>query len=250
MGKLRCVLVDDEQDAIDALTLQLNHLESEVEIVGAFNDISTAYRGINSLQPDLVFLDIELGAETSFELIELFKDINFKIIFVTGHNAFAIKAIKFSALDYLLKPVRSVELIEALTKAKKSILNSESYDLLKDQIRDKKLAAKIAINTGDEVVLLNIDQIIRCEADKNYTWVFTENKKYLISKPLKEYDFLLSDHGFYRSHKSHLVNLDKIQSFTQKDGGFIVMKDNSEIPIAQRKKAEFMEMMNRLFKYK
>ncbi|MCI5054528.1 MAG: LytTR family DNA-binding domain-containing protein [Flavobacteriales bacterium] len=250
MNRLKCVLVDDEPDAIETLSIQLSHVDKDIEIIGTFNDISSAFKGISELQPDLVFLDIELGSETSFELIELFDEINFKIIFVTGHNAFAIKAIKFSALDYLLKPVRSVELIEAISKAKKTIFNKESYDLLKDQIRQQKLSPKIAINTGDEVVLLNIKDILRCEADKNYTWIYTNTKKYLISKPLKEYDFLLNEHGFYRSHKSHLISLDQITSFTHKDGGYIVMKDDSEVPIAQRKKADFLEMMNRLFKYK
>lgn len=243
LSKIKTILVDDEQVALDSLTHELTLNCPEVEIVGVAKTIEEAYQKINKHQPSLVFLDIDLGERSSFELLDLFNEISFQIIFVTGHNDFAIKAIKYSALDYILKPATGIDLIASVQRVKRNINKSESFNLLKEQIKEQKISNKIALQIGDKIVLINVSSILYCESDGNFTKVFLENEKLYISRNMKELEFLLQSQGFFRIHRSFLINLDQIQSYNQSEGGYIVMNNGKDIPISKRKKESFLKML-------
>lgn len=249
MKNLSAIIVDDEEDAIVSLQLLLKNYCPEVTILDTCTDILSAYKKTQELKPDILFLDIDLGNKTSFELLNLFDSIFFKIIFVTAHNDFAITAIKYSALDYILKPIDSLELIKAVNKAKENIKLNENYDLLKDFIHKKKVSGRIALSTGYNTQIVTINTISHCEADKSFTKVYLiDGTKLFISKSISDIEELLSAANFYRIHKSFIVNIDHIIAYTLRDGGAVTMKDNQEIPVSFRKKQEFFEYLNTLLK--
>lgn len=248
-NNISAIIVDDEKDAIETLSLLIKNYCPEVNILTSCNDVLSAYTKINELKPDLVFLDIDLGKKNSFELLNLFENIFFKIIFITGHNDFAIKAIKYSALDYLLKPVDTEEFIKAINKAKENLSLTENYGLLKSIYKNNQLSDKMILNSGSKHYIVNIADIMYCEAEKNYTTVYTTTgQKVLVSKPIIYFEEILNETVFFRVHKSYILNINHISSYSLKDGGSVFMKNNQEIPISFRKKQEFFDYLFSLFK--
>lgn len=248
MQNITAILVDDEQSAMQTLEHELHLNCPEINVLDRAFTVQEAHQKIKQHHPQLVFLDIDLGKHTSFELLEALSPIQFKVIFVTGHNEFAIKAIKFSALDYLLKPVSGLDLIKAVERVKQTMTTELNYNLLKQQINEQKIAQKIALNLGDKMLLVNTSDIVYLESDGNFTWVHMLNdSKHYASRSLKEFDQLLNTQGFFRTHKSFLINITHIQSYTQKDAYEIVMSNQKKVPLAQRKKTPFLDMMNSLF---
>lgn len=241
--EIRAIIVDDEDDAINTLVRELNDYCPEIEIVGKANTIKEAYTQIKKKQPQLLFLDIDLGEKTSFELLDLFQEINFQIIFVTGHNEFAIKAIKYSALDYILKPVSGAELVPAIQKVTKVKRGEISFGLLKQQIEEQKIANKIALQIGSNIQLQDVEDILYCKSEGNFTSVVTSTLNMLVSRSLKELDFLLAQHQFYRVHRSFLININHIKTYVATDGGYILMQDKKPIPISKRKKEDFLQLL-------
>lgn len=251
MDSIRIIIVDDEQRIRISLTniLQLHY--PEAKIIAEAENIQNAFEVIKSLNPDVVLLDIQMPDGTGFDLLKKLTPFTFKVIFITAFNEFAVQAFKFSALDYLLKPVIPDELVMALKKAKEQINTENIQEKLKVFMSNMngltREAKKIVLNTQDSMHIINITDIVRCEADRNYTLFILANKKnILVSGSLKEYDEMLSPYGFFRSHHSHLINISFIDRFDKKDGGRLIMKDGSEALVSSRKKDELVDALNRI----
>ena len=244
---IKIIIVEDEKPIIETISEIIQNHCIDVELIGVAQNISSAKKLIQKTKPDLVLLDINLTDGTSFELLEQLEDIDFKIIFITAFEEYAIKAIKLSAIDYLVKPLDPVELINAIEKAKAIASQNNNELKLKallsniSNIADKP--KKIVLKTAESVYLIDVKDIIRCEYDGAYTRFYTnDGKKILISKVLKDYEELLQECGFMRIHKSHIINLNFIDRFEKADGGYLILKDQSSIPVSVRKK-------DRLFKH-
>lgn len=241
---LKVLLIDDEERATDALRLMIEKMIPEIKQVFVCNDPRKAAEMIHVCQPGLVFLDIQMPHLNGFELLEKLPNKNFKIIFTTAYNEYAIQAIRFSAFDYLLKPIDSDELQASVHRFLESQENyKQQLDLLRNIMHNIQAPSadefRLALPTKDGVHFLMPNEIIRCEAVGNYTKFFTDkNRTYLISRTLGEYATLLTPHNFIRTHKSHLVNK-KFISFIDHDG-FAVLKDNSRVEVSRRRKEEVM----------
>ena len=244
---LKVLLIDDEQRATDALRLMIIKTIPEIEEVMVCNDSRQAAEKIHSFQPGLVFLDIQMPHLNGFEVLEKIPNKNFKIIFTTAYNEYAIQAIRYSAFDYLLKPVDMEELQASVYRFLQGNEDyRQQYDLLKNIMHNIHAPTpeefRLALPTKEGVHFLLPHEIVRCEALGNYTKFFVNNNKsYLISKTLGEYDTLLTPQNFIRTHKSHLVNK-KYISFIDHDG-FIVLKDNTKVEVSRRRKEEVMESL-------
>ena len=241
---LKVLLIDDEERATDALRLMIEKTVPEIQQVMVCNDSRKAADMIHNYQPGLVFLDIQMPHLNGFEVLEKMPNKNFKIIFTTAYNEYAIQAIRFSAFDYLLKPIDIEELQSAVHRFLESNEDyKQQYELLKNIMHNIQAPSpdefRLALPTKEGVHFLQPAEIIRCEAVGNYTKFFvTGNKTYIISKTLGEYDALLTPHNFIRTHKSHLVNK-KFISFIDHDG-FAILKDNSKVEVSRRRKEEVM----------
>lgn len=237
---MKAILVDDVENSRIALRSDLEDYCKEVSIVGEASGVVDGVKLIHKVKPDLVFLDIEMGDGNGFDLLEMFETIPFQTIFITGMDNYAIKAFKYSAVDYLLKPVDPADLEEAVKRAQEHIGHSHQsqYEVLKESVRSPvEKATKLALHSKEKVVIANISDILRCESDDNYTrFHLNDGRKLLISKTLKEYDGLLSEHGFLRVHQSHLVNPEYIKEYVKVDGGHLLMPDGKEVPIAHRRR--------------
>ena len=244
---LKVLLVDDEERATDALRLMIDKAIPEIGQVMVCNDSRKAADMIHAFQPGLVFLDIQMPHLNGFQLLEKMPNKNFKIIFTTAYNEYAIQAIRFSAFDYLLKPV---DIEELQASVHRFLQGNEDYrqqfELLKNIMHNIQAPSanefRLALPTKEGVHFLQPHEIIRCESLGNYTKFFmVSGRTYLISKTLGEYDALLASHNFIRTHKSHLVNR-KYISFIDHDG-FVVLKDNSKVEVSRRRKEEVMSAL-------
>ncbi len=242
---LRTCIVDDEKKGRDSLQNLLEQYCSNIEIVGQADSVESAFELINQQKPDLIFLDIEMPHGSGFELLKRFEKINFRTIFVTAHKHYAIKAIRFAALDYLLKPVDVDELIEAVNSIgeNNSPNNQSNYGGLLENLSSAK-PGKIAVPDKEGVVFIDPQDIIRCEADGAYTQIFTATDKYTATKNIKEYEQLLADFGFFRAHHSHLINLKQVKRFSKTEGYFALMSDGTSVEVSRRKKDQFLQLMN------
>lgn len=249
------VLIDDDGNLREGMKAMLQIYAPEIEITGEADSVKTGIELIETAKPDIVFLDILMNDGSGFDILERlnhkFGKISSHIIFITAHEKFAIKAFRFSALDFLLKPVDPDDLQSVLKKIKAVIHqnhDNKNIGLLLENIQKKPGGfKKIALSTSDGIHLFEIKDIIRCESEDNYTKFYIKNHKpVLISKTLKEYEELLKDQDFERIHQSHLINLNELRSYIKKDGGFVVMSDESQLPVSQRKKERLQEMISRL----
>jgi two-component system LytT family response regulator len=248
--KLRTIIIDDETDAVDFISSIVGEYCPGLEVIGKAYNVIDGVQKINEKKPDLVFLDVEMPNGTGFDLLANFPDKDFEVIFITAFNHYAIKAIKFSAVDYILKPINITEFIEAVNKVTQKRTNNknqgnDSFRMLMENLRTTH-PSRLAIPTSDGMEYLNPKDIIRIEADRSYSWFYIiGNRKILVSKHLKEFQDLLSDRYFFRSHNSHLINLKFVRKYIRKEGGYIEMTDGSEIPISRSKKDLFLVHMSR-----
>jgi two-component system LytT family response regulator len=252
---ITALLVDDDQHLRTGLKALLDRYTNDIVIVGEAESVKTGIAAIEKWQPQVIFLDIHLSDGTGFDILEQLAQkqgkIKAHIVFITAHEQYAVKAFRFSALDFLLKPVDFEELQNTMAKIKAATGKDNSFehiDLLLENIRKKVDNYKrIALSTSDGIHLFEVSDIIRCEAKANYTQFYIKNHKpVLISKTLKEYEELLSEHGFERVHQSHLINLAYLKSYIKNDGGYVIMADQSNIPIAQSKKEKLQELIRAL----
>ena len=245
--KIKAIIIDDEKDGRTVLSTLIKLYCPQVEIIGESSSGEQGLIMIEELNPALVFLDIDMPGMNGFSLLKKLKEINFEVIFVTAHHHYALKAIKHSALDYLLKPVDKTELIEAIGKFKiSSSVNERMAYLLENETKDLSELKQIILNVREGYVFSEINEIVRCEADGNYTTVFFKNgDKQVASKTLKEFENLLSEHNFWRIHKSHLINLKYLKKYIKGEGGGnVVMTDNSEIEVSRGNKDAFLNLFN------
>jgi two-component system LytT family response regulator len=247
---IKAVIIDDEINNQELISNLLKSYAENVQVVGLANSVESAYKAINEHQPDLIFLDIQMPDGTGFDLLKKFDKINFKIIFVTAHQEFAIEAFKYSALDYLLKPLSPTNLLAAVKKAEETMgsdeLNMKLKILLNNIAEPIKNKKKIVLKTMERIYSVDLDDIIRFESDGGYTKVYlTDGKRIMVSKTMKEFDDILLDAGFLRVHHSHLINMNHLFCF-EKTEGHVVMKDDSIVPVSNRKKDQLLELLNML----
>ncbi len=246
MNKIKAIIIDDELGARQTLKSIIEKFIPDINIVAEADSIETAVNVIESTDKDIVFLDIEMPFGNSFDILTQLKKIDFEIIFITAHNQYAIDAFKFSAIDYLLKPVKISELITAVNKFRKKrdsqhMMNNELIKTLLNNLNN--INKKLVLSTVNGFNIEKIENIIRCESDGNYTrFIMTDGRKIVVSKTLKEFDEILSNKGFFRVHQSYLVNLNHITRYNKGQGGEILMTDNILIPVARAKKETFLQI--------
>lgn len=245
----KAVIIDDLLKARDFLRRDLLSFCPEIEVIGEAEGVVSGLKVIKSLRPDIVFLDINMNDGSGFDILELLDEIHFKVIFTTASDAHAIRAFKFSAVDYLLKPIDVEDLTTAVRKAvgKGKIEGQKQVNLLRDSVSKPEAMEKIALHTSEKIHICELKDIIRCESSINYTtFYFADQHQVLVTKTLKFYDQLLSGSGFLRTHQSHLINLIHVKEFVKGDGGYILMNDSSSIPVSARKRAEVVQVISGL----
>lgn len=248
---LRAVVIDDIETIRKDNIAIIKSTCPGITIVGQAESVASGIKLIKQENPDLVFLDVEMQDGTGFDLLQKLKPIAFKVIFITGYEDFAIRAFRFSAIDYLLKPLDPSDLIEAVKKAEDS-LGREAFDVKLNNLfanleRPKNLQ-KLVLKTADRIYSVNIQDVVSCESDKNYTtFNFVNSPKLIVSTNLKEYETMLTPHNFFRTHKSHLINMAYFDHFIKAEGGNrIVMKNKQVVPLSVRKKDEFLILLDNL----
>ena len=246
---IRSILVDDEVNSLDALNILLNEFCPQVEVVARCASPKMALELIRKLTPDLLFLDIEMPGFSGFELLEKLGSISFQVIFTTSYDQYGIKAIKFSALDYILKPIDPQELVTAVNKfqVQKHLPTPAQFELLLNQIHNRDLQLhKLAIPTNDGYVLISVDQIVFCEANDNYTHFHLKGGKNIVaSRTLKEIEEQLSEFSFLiRVHHSYLVNLNEVLRYVRGEGGYLVMNDGTSINVSRSRKELLLKKIN------
>jgi two-component system LytT family response regulator len=245
MSRVTCVIVDDEPGGRETLINFISKYCPELELLGTAENVATGVELIQNRAPQLVFLDIEMPDGTGFNLLEKIDNINFKVIFVTAYQEFAIKAFNFSAIDYLLKPINPEQFKQAVEKAIGVARLDDISKKLEVLLSNTNKLTKIALPSATGIQFALISDIVRCESDNNYTFIhLKDGTKTLVTRTLKEYDQLLQDHGFYRTHKSHLVNLSSIKEYVRGEGGWVVLEDGSEIEVARRRKDGLLEALS------
>lgn len=248
---VKAIIVDDELHAQNAIENILKSQFSEIEIIDKAGTVKSALESILNNEPELLFLDIDLPDGKGFDILKQLNHKNYKVIFITAYQEYAIQAIKFSAFDYILKPLNPAELIGSV----QNVLNDcvdENYKIKLETFFNNFNNSvpglkKLVLKTSDKIHVLDIKDIIRCESENTYTTFYTNTgNKILVSKPIKKYDEMLSPVGFMRTHQSHLINLNYISYFDKQLGGAIVMTDNSNIPVSSQKRQLLMEYIDSL----
>lgn len=246
---MQALIIDDEPSLRESTATLLSIYCPDIEVVGTAGGVKQAISLIKAVKPDLIFLDVEMPDGTGFDVIHAFPERDFAVIFITGHNEYAIKAFKFSAIDYILKPLDPDDLERAVKKARQSFnpaLSAFQLSALQSNL-EKSKPNRIVLKDANHVYLVEVDEIIRCESDDNYTRFFlTDNRSILISTTLKDYENLLAAHHFFRCHQSHLVNLRFFSKFDKREGGSMHLKDGNVLPVSTRKREQLMKILETL----
>lgn len=245
----KAIIVEDELHSRQFLKNLVTEYCPELNLVALASDVEEGVAAIKEHKPDIVFLDIEMQTGTGFDLLLQFPAPEFDVIFTTAYDHYAIKAIKFSAIDYLLKPIEIEELQQAVKKITDKKATNSSQEalqmLLKNLQAPQKEDPSITLATSEGLEFIPLQQIIRIEASGPYSYFFLKNnKKIMVSRNLKEYEMMLSDHGFFRAHNSHIINIREVKRMVKTDGGYAVMSDDSKISISPKKKDDFMQQMS------
>ncbi|MEO1050155.1 MAG: LytTR family DNA-binding domain-containing protein [Bacteroidota bacterium] len=244
---MRTLLIEDEPSARNTLTTMLKTYCPEVEMAGTASCIDQGLQLIKAFDPQLLFLDVQLPDGEGFDLLRKLSKINFQVIFVTAHESYALKAIKFSALDYLVKPIDPDDLVSAVNKAMAEPVGhatSKRIHTLFDNTRDNRGLSKLVLKDHYGMQVVSIDEIIHIEANGSYSDFFLEcGDKLCVSKSIGDYQRILSNHQFFRSHKSHLINLNQLLRYDRREGDQLIMKDGSYVPLAIRKKEQLLKLL-------
>jgi two-component system LytT family response regulator len=246
---IKAIIIDDIEQARITFKKDLEAYAADVEVIAEAGGVVEGAKLLKRMQPDILFLDIQMQDGSGFDLLDVLPEINFKIVFITASDAHAIKAFRYAAIDYLLKPIDPDELVSALEKYRLQHLNENAkYRLLNDSLKNhSRPHERLALHSQDKINIVNITDILRCESNVNYTcFYFSGGKKMLVTKTLKEFEDLLSDQGFYRVHQSHLVNTKYIREYIKTEGGHLIMNDGAMVPVSTRKRPEVMKMLEEL----
>lgn len=245
---IKAVLVDDEERSLENLTKLLQAYCKDVQIVAKAKTVEGAYAKIQEHKPDIVFLDIDMPPDTGFDLLKKYDELPFDVIFVTAYDFYAIDAIKFSALYYIMKPIKVEELKEAVAKAIKLNLkkNSVQTEFIKQLNPNQEKLQRLVVNTVKESELIELENILYIEADNVYSTIYATNAKKITcsQRSIKDYEEMLTNKGFFRCHKSYIVNLSQIASLDKHEGSEIILKDKTHIPLARRRKEELMSLLS------
>lgn len=247
---MKAILIDDEISNLENLRTLLEKHCPQIAILATAQNVNDAVDAIEKYSPNVVFLDIQIGDETGFDVLKLLPKRNFEVIFVTAYDQYGIQAVKFAALDYLLKPIDIEELINAVNKAEQKLatpIQNLQLDFLLQQLKKPETnVSTIALQMQSEIRYVNLSEIIRCEADDSYTYFFlSDSEKILVSKSLKEYADLLRPNGFLRTHQSHLVNPKYVKSWLKEDGGILLLTSGEKIPISKPNKETVKQALQR-----
>jgi two-component system LytT family response regulator len=247
LKRIRTIIVENEPSLLESFLDILTGFPS-IDLVGSCASVSTAYEQISTLNPDLVFLDIELDGGTAFDVLSRIAYIDFEIVFTTAHHQYAIDAIKMSALDYILKPFDAADIQFAITKlSDKKDRHGSIQHLISNLLIPKENERSIALHTNDGITYMHLSDIIYCRADNNYTvFVSSVESEQMVSFPLKKYDNLLSDKQFFRIHQTYLVNLKFIKKYSKNNGGEVILKNGLALPVSRRKKDELLLELSRM----
>lgn len=247
---IRSILIDDERNALEMMEWLLKTYCPQVEIVDMCTSAQQGIASINTHKPDVIFLDIEMPRMNGFDMLEEFDKLFFDVVFCTAYDQFAIKAFKYSALNYLLKPVDPEDLKATVARieAKKSVPSKEQFELLLQNINQstRTTPQRIALTTNDGMIFVPTTDIVYCEAESNYTSVvLASGKKVVVSKVLKDIDEALNGPDFCRVHSSFLINVNRIKKYVRGDGGYLIMDDDTNISISRNRRQEFMELFSK-----
>lgn len=248
---MKVVLIDDEVHCTESLEIMLKQLGKSIEIVAKFNNPINALPYLQDHTFDILFLDIEMPKLNGFELLSILKDFTFDVVFTTAYNQYAIEAFKYSALNYLLKPIDSDELLACINKWEEKQQKNMPYQQFSQMMEmlqnNMRLNAKIALPTTYGFEFIEIDKIVRCQSESNYSHIyFKEGEPLLICRTLKEVENLLSAHGFIRVHQSHLINPKYLKKFLRNDGGYVVMEDGEKISVSKINKDKVTAIFNQI----
>jgi two-component system, LytTR family, response regulator len=247
---LRTLIIDDEPHMRQSLEKLLKLHCPNVKVVDQADGVASGLHSIRKHRPDLVLLDIKMDDGTGFDLLKLAEPIDFKVIFVTAYEHYAVEAFRYSALDYLLKPIIPANLAEAVNKAEETRikdLEMQLGSLRHNMASDDTSKRKLVLKTLESIHILTPDEVLFCESDGNYTlFCLCDGRKILVSKTLREYEELLKHAGFFRVHKSYLVNLSRIIRLDKSEGGFLIMSNGEKIPVGASRKEELLELFEKL----
>lgn len=250
MEKLRVAIVDDEVDARIILRNFLTNFCPEVEVVGEAEGIVTGVRLLKESQPDVLLLDIQMDDGTGFELLDKITKPSFQVVFTTAFDQYALKAFRYSAIDYLLKPIDPDDLIRVIDRLNSQVrekITSEQISHLSDGFQHNKFD-KIALPSSEGLVFLALEDIINLESDGNYTTFFVQSaEKVIISQNIKEFEQILPSHQFFRPHQSHIINLQFVKKFLREDGGYALLENGRKVPVSRRKKNDFLKVIGKQF---
>ncbi|MDD2257039.1 MAG: LytTR family DNA-binding domain-containing protein [Bacteroidales bacterium] len=252
MEGLKTLVIEDEKHVRELLVTSLQNYCPKARVVGQADGVKAGLRAIADWAPDLVFLDIQLGDGTAFDLLKQVEHPSFAIVFVTAYGQFALQAFRAAALDYLLKPIHIEALQESVDRAwEQRGMRQVNVQLRQfmENAQSRPDEKKLVLKTLDAMHVVRVRDVLRCEAEHNYTTFFLRNgKRIVVSRTLREFEELLENHRFFRSHQSHLVNMDCVQCFEKREGGCLRMEDGSSVPVSKRKREELMEVLDRIDK--
>jgi two-component system LytT family response regulator len=245
---MKAILIDDEIDSLETTELLIEHFCPKVNIIGVANDAERGIKMINKLKPDLVFLDISMPKMNGFELLNHLTFKNFELIFTTAHDEHAIKAFEVGAIHYLLKPIDTEELIKAISRVKEKLKEQKKLPDMLSILKQVTISRvpKIAIPSLRGLEMIEVDQIIRCEADSNYSTIHMISNKIVVTKTLKELEQLLLVHNFVRIHHSHLINLGHLKSYLKGEGGAVILSNGDHVNVSRSRKSGLFEKLELL----
>lgn len=246
---IKAIIIDDIEQARMTFRKDLEVYAPDVKIIGEAGSVVEGAKLLRKTAPDILFLDIQMQDGSGFDLLDVLGEVRFKIIFITASDAHAIKAFRYAAIDYLMKPIDPDELVNALDKFRLQQINeSAKYQLLNESLKHhQRPHERLALHSQDKIHIVHISDILRCESNVNYTcFYFSGGKKMLVTKTLKEFEDLLTDLGFFRVHQSHLINTRYIREYVKTEGGHLIMNDGTLVPVSTRKRPEVMKMLEML----
>jgi two-component system LytT family response regulator len=241
---LKALIIDDEQRSRELLKTLVTDYCPDVEVTGMADDVPSGVKTIHKLQPDIVFLDIEMPGYSGFQLLDFFEEVDFEIIFTTAYREYAFRAFQVSAIDYLLKPIEIEQLQKAVAKVmeqRKPQHMRERLETLRSNLRDEQIS-RLALPISDGLLFVDVEDIILLEADRAYTTLFLENgTNVVVSKNIRTFEKILSEHpAFFRAHRSFLINLNRVKRYSRQDGGYIIMDNDKEVSLSKEKREDFL----------
>ncbi|MEO1011632.1 MAG: LytTR family DNA-binding domain-containing protein [Bacteroidota bacterium] len=243
------IIVEDMPEALALLKKDIETHHPEITVIDTAHSVVEAAKALRKNQPDILFLDVMLGDGTGFDLLEIFPNLRSKLIFITASDEFALRAFKFAALDYVLKPYSPEDLAKAIARVTAQIQpHPERLQVLKETMAaPERKPERISLHTLDKIIIVNLDDIVRCQSDSNNTiFYLTDQRKIFVTKTLKYFSDMLGGYQFLRIHQSHLVNLRYISAFIKTDGGYLMLKNGENVPVSVRKKAEVIEVLDKM----